>query len=114
MIFHRTREQHLERVAEKSLGVMLPAEERILFEDVAGLGAFDVRLETGQSVLASLLKHVVQYLEQFRVGLLRVRRGCEESRNGLDAADDDGQRIADQRGDEGGPANNDEFGPLQR
>ena len=59
---------------------------------------FDVRLESDESVLARLLKDVVQNLEQLRVGLLVVRIRFEQSEQLVTLPLHDAHRIADQKG----------------
>ena len=59
--------------------MMIAHERRVLLEDVAGFRVLDVRLESDETVLAGLLEDLVEYLQQFRVGLGAVRIGLEQA-----------------------------------
>ena len=114
VIFDGAGQQHLEGVAQKRQRMMIVREERVLLEDLAILRLFDVRFESDQTVLARLLEHVVQNLQQLRLCLFVVRIRFEQPENALDAPLHDAHRIAHQEGTNRGAADDDEFGPLEQ
>ena len=68
-------QQDFQCVTKQVHGVMIGHEPRILLEDVACFRIFDVCFQTNQAVLAGLLEHVVEYLQQLGVrgGTKRIR-----------------------------------------
>ena len=88
--------------------------ERILLKDVARVRILDVRLESDQSVLAGLLKNIVEDLQQLGVSLLVVWISFEQPDHLLHARRHNAHRVADQKRTDRRATNNDEFGPLHQ
>lgn len=73
--------------------MMVPGEGRILFEDLALLRLLDMWLQADKTFLAGRLKHLVEYLQELRIGLFREGIGLEQVQHFRENPLHDGRRI---------------------
>ena len=103
---------HAQGVADKVADVMVLEEGRVLGEDRALVGFFDIAFEGHESVFAGLVKQLIHHFQGVDVALLAELGAAENAGDAARNFLEDVQRIGDEHRSEGSAPDDDQFGGL--
>ena len=112
MLVHIAADDQPQVVLDEFSDVLVFEDQRSLGEDLTLGGIFDHALKTHHAFLASHRQQVVHHGEQRLVVNLLVRRALEQAGHASQRAFRDTERVGDDEGADGGPADDHDFGGL--
>lgn len=79
-------EDDLHGVAEEADGVVVGQERRVVLDDVALLGLFDVALKAEETFFSGHVEELIHHLQEVHVGLFGAGIGLKKSKDGFDGS----------------------------